>query len=415
MASLDVESLFTNIPLDETIEKCTNNLFANNDTVHNFIKEDLKELLKFASYESFFTFDNEYYSQLDGVAMGSTLGSTLANAFLCHFEKQWLSDCPQDLCPNIYRRYVDDIFVTFKSYEQLKKFVEYMNTEHANIKFTFEYERNNSFSFLDVKIYRENNKLTNSVCRKPTFSGIFTNFKSFIPTVYKFGLVYTLLHRCFNITSSYEKFHNEINALKQILKLNGYPTQFIDRCIKQFLQKLYVTKAIQDTVNKKQLLIVLPFLGVQSFLVRKRLQSCIRNTIPYCSLRIVFQSKTRLFSLFRFRDIIPKEISLHLVYKFTCSCCNATYYGESERHFFVITSEHLGMTPLTRKRVRNPKKSALFDHILLNGHDASFEDFTILLKENNRFKLHLKESLLIKHDKPELNRNIYSYPLELFD
>ena len=297
----------------------------------------------------------------------------------------------------------------------MKKFVEYMNTKHPNIKFTFEYEHNNSFLFLDVKICREKNKLTTSVYRKPTFSGVFNNFKSFIPTVYKFDLVYTLLHRCFNITYSYEKFHNEINALKQILKLNRYPTQFIDRCIKQFLQKRYVTKAIQDIVNKKQLLIVLPFLSVQSFLVRKRLQSCIRNTIPYCSLRLVFQSKTRLSSLFRFKDIIPKETSLHLVYKFTCSCCNATYYGESERHFFVRASEHLGITPLTGKRVRNPKKSAIFDHILLNGHDVSFEDFTIVLKESNRFKLHLKESLLIKRDKPELNRNIYSYPLELFD
>ena len=54
MASLDVESLFTNIPLDETIENCINNLFSNNNLVHNFIKEVLKELLKFASYESFF-------------------------------------------------------------------------------------------------------------------------------------------------------------------------------------------------------------------------------------------------------------------------------------------------------------------------------------------------------------------------
>ena len=93
-----------------------------------------------------------------------------------------------------------------------------------NIKFTFEYEHNNSFSFLDVKICHENNKLTTFVYRKPTFSEVFTNFKSFIPTVSKFGLVYTLLHRCFNITSSYEKFHNEINVLKQILQLNGYPT-----------------------------------------------------------------------------------------------------------------------------------------------------------------------------------------------
>ena len=73
MASLDVESLFINIPLDETIENCINDLFSNNATVHNFIKEDLKKLLKFASSESFFTFDSEYYSQLDGVAIGSPL------------------------------------------------------------------------------------------------------------------------------------------------------------------------------------------------------------------------------------------------------------------------------------------------------------------------------------------------------
>ena len=273
---------------------------------------------------------------------------------------------------------------------------------------------------------RENNKLTTSVYRKPTFSGVFTNFQSFIPTVQKFGLVYTLLPCCFNITSSYEKFNNEINVLKQILKLNGYPIQFIDRCISfdmHFLRCIdgsssfrnFVTKAIQDTVNKKQLLIVLPFLGPQSFLIRKQIQNCIRNHLPYCSLRISFQSKTRLSILFRFKDIIPQEISSHLVYKFRCSCCNTTYYGESESHFFVRAFEHLHMIPLTGERVKNPKKSAILDIILLKGHDASFEDFTIPLKENNKYKLHLKGSLLIKPDKPELNRNIYSYPLELFD
>ena len=80
---------------------------------------------------------------------------------------------------------------------------------------------------------------------------------------------------------------------------------------------------------------------------------------------MVFQSKTRLSSLFRFKDIIPREISSHLVYKFKCSYCNATYYGESERDFFVRASEHLGMTPLIGKQVRSPKKSVIFDHILL--------------------------------------------------
>ena len=85
-----------------------------------------------------------------------------------------------------------DIFVTFNSHEQLKKFVEYLKTKHPNIKFTFEHEHN-TFSFLNVKICRENNELTTSVYRKPTFSGVFTNFRSFIPTVQKFSLVYILL------------------------------------------------------------------------------------------------------------------------------------------------------------------------------------------------------------------------------
>ena len=48
-----------------------------------------------------------------------------------------------------------------------------MNTEHPNIKFSLEYEHNNSFSFQDVKICCENNKLTTSVYRKPTFSGFY--------------------------------------------------------------------------------------------------------------------------------------------------------------------------------------------------------------------------------------------------
>ena len=84
MASLDVENLSTSIPLDETIENCIDDLF-HNDTVHNLIKEDLKELLKFSSYESFFTFENEYFFQLDGVNMGSPLGPTLSNAFFQSF------------------------------------------------------------------------------------------------------------------------------------------------------------------------------------------------------------------------------------------------------------------------------------------------------------------------------------------
>ena len=105
---------------------------------------------------SSFIFDNTLYKQIDGVAMGSPLEPTLADAFLCHYEKLWLDSCPPEFKPVVYRRYVGVIFVLFKSKDHLLLFTKYMNTRHKNLKFTFVFEQNNSFSFLDVKIIVQN-------------------------------------------------------------------------------------------------------------------------------------------------------------------------------------------------------------------------------------------------------------------
>ena len=90
MARLNVESLFTNIPLEETMENIINDLFLTTDKVHNFEREELKQLLVFAANESFFIFDGEYYNHIDGVAMGFPLCQIFDSAFLCHFQKKYL-------------------------------------------------------------------------------------------------------------------------------------------------------------------------------------------------------------------------------------------------------------------------------------------------------------------------------------
>ena len=58
-----------------------------------------------------------------------------------------------------------------------------------------------------------------------------------------------------------------------------------------------------------------------------------------------------------------------------CSCCNATYCGQTQKHFFVRASEHLVITTVTDKFVKTPKKSAIFDHMLLDGHKVSLTIF----------------------------------------
>ena len=209
MGSLDVDSLFTNIPLEETIEICTNELFKESETIEGLSKTEFKELLSLATKDSHFIFDGTLYKQIDGVAMGSPLGPTLANAFLVYHEKNWLEHCPVEYRPLYYRRYVDDIFVLFNSAEHLKRFYSYLNSRHPNISFTIENEKDNSMSFLDVNIIREKDKFSPSFHWKPTFSGIYTHFDSFLPSSKKTDLLHTLSYRCFRICSDWNKFHLE--------------------------------------------------------------------------------------------------------------------------------------------------------------------------------------------------------------
>ena len=94
--------------------------------------------------------------------MGSPLGQTLANVFLCHFEEQWMSDCPIVYKAFSYRRYVGDTILLFSSEFHSTKFLNYMNCKHRNTKFTVEREENNSLAFLDIKIFRDSGKFQTS-------------------------------------------------------------------------------------------------------------------------------------------------------------------------------------------------------------------------------------------------------------
>ena len=118
--------------------------------------------------------------------------------------------------------------------------------------------------------------------------------------------------------------------------------------------------------------------------------------------------------MFRFKDCVPKELTSGVVYKFQCGLCNETYYGETVRHLVVRSGEHIGVSPLTNKKVK-AKESSIKDHLLFCNHTPSLDDFSVLTHEDNKFRLELKESLLIKRDKPSLNKNISSAQLFLFD
>ena len=118
-----------------------------------------------------------------------------------------IENCPCEFKLVIYKRYNDDTFLLFRSNDHIEKFWCYLNCQHPNIKFTSEIEKNTSVSFLNIKIRRVNNSLSTSIYRKLTFSGVFTNFESFIPVTYKSNLTFTLLFRAFKLYSNFKLFH----------------------------------------------------------------------------------------------------------------------------------------------------------------------------------------------------------------
>ena len=97
--------------------------------------------------------------------------------------------------------------------------------------------------YLDNKVnkrqLRGNGK---TVYRKPTFSYVYTRFDSFLPTDYKFGMIYTLAYHCFKICSDWTRFDEELNFLKHVFLKNGYPLPFIDKCFKMAINKLVIKR-----------------------------------------------------------------------------------------------------------------------------------------------------------------------------
>ncbi|XP_069980157.1 uncharacterized protein [Penaeus vannamei] len=156
MASFDVESLFTNVPLHETTELIVNNLNISHVDKFGLEKVHFRKLLEITAHHSVFCFDDCLYTQTDGVAMVSPLGPSYANAFLCHHEQDWLEQCPLEFKPLHYRRYIGDTFLLFKHPSHVNLFLDYLNSKHPSIKFTCEMQKDNQLPFLDTMVTNNN-------------------------------------------------------------------------------------------------------------------------------------------------------------------------------------------------------------------------------------------------------------------
>ena len=387
--SYDVTSLFTQIPVDETIDFICNFVPMHEMPIR---KNVLKELLKMSCKNIMFQFNNKLYEQFDGMCMGSNLGPTMA-AFAMHMVEEKYT-----IRPTFYKRYVDDIFAVFNTQKEADEFHKHINSIHPNIQFTQENETNNSIIFLDVCVTKSDNQIHTKWNLKTTNTGTYIHKTAHSPTSHKTGAMRSLIYRAYRICSSQILFDECFETIEAMFINNGFHPVFINKIKKKVILKQQSQISKQDKTARRTLYITTNYIQAHDKHLRK-VAKTIEEILGKEEVAIRIAHRTRKTqSFFQNKDKIDSDVKSSLIYAYECDTCPGhTYIGESIRHFKTRKLEHLtgdkGDTEIT-----------------LHQHTKYEENFRIVIQTKQTL---IAESLVYHTIPPHLRLNKYHPPFEL--
>ena len=393
--SLDVTSLFTNIPVELAIEGVLNrwNFIALNTRIP---KEEFVGALRFVLTSTFFTFDGTIYKQLFGTPMGSPLSPIIADIVMQDLEDGLIDSV--DLMISTYYRYVDDILLVAPE-NNIERILESFNKLHDRIKFTCERETNRSLSFLDLFLQIKNNFIIIDWYQKETFSGRTLSFFSNHPLCQKIGVIYNLIDRALLLS---HPIYHKVNIMKciQILIDNGYPLNIIFTEINRRIKKLIYRKnsEMDDNLNenihavsdKKISRLVFPYIQHITDALTKKFHH--NHLIGYrCINKLNNIVKVH-------KDTVQRTENNNVVYRIACNNCDATYVGQSKRQLKTRIKEHR-----TNINSDPDKHSVVSNHVINYNHSFDWEHVMILDKEVNYHKRLVSEMIFIKEQRSGIN------------
>ena len=194
--------MFTNVPVDETIEILVQKAFHEewfNNKYNLALKEsDLRALLNIAVKNQLFQLDGKLSEQIDGVAVGLPLGPLMANTFMCSVEEKLVSNM---VMPSFYHRFVDDAITSQRNLATAEDFLDTLNNCHESSNFTMECEVDGKLPFLGMEAIRNKKQLETKAHVKPTNTGLLLHYQRHADRRYKPSLI-TMLNRAFRLSSS---------------------------------------------------------------------------------------------------------------------------------------------------------------------------------------------------------------------
>ena len=234
LASLDITSLYPNIPIQESISIILDFIKEQNNPMHPPIYI-LNTLLSFVLNYNCFNFGDLFFLQVHGIAMGTKLAPNYANLFMSDFETRHVFSYA--LQPSYYRRYIDDIFLIWDhSSEELDGFIDHLNSVHPTIKFTKSIS-DTVITYLDLDIYKKDNILHTRTHFKSTNTFSYLHGQSNHPSSTFKGVTKGENIRILRNTSEEEIYQNTMEFINKQFKIRKYPDHFTTTPIVPFSQR----------------------------------------------------------------------------------------------------------------------------------------------------------------------------------
>jgi hypothetical protein len=401
-ASLDIKALYTSC--DMRAATATAILHYKRDPSLlpvNLTSETIGSLINFCLDNSYFEFNGDFYSQDTGGTMGSPLIVELAEIRTAETEQHAISTSPTP--PGSYRHFVDDGIGSFTDRQHADTFLAHINSLNPDLQYTIEHPSSSgNLPYLDILIHPDK---STSVYRKPTHTNLYVKYTSCTTNASKNSVIRSLTRRAYDICSP-QHLDTELQTVRDICSLNGFPPQRIDSIMTEVRRKFLNPPQLTLASFNRQLQTTAPSLTL-SLPFHPTVSKPIKRILQQHDVKITHSSGTTLQNILtKTKTSPPPHLTPNAIYETPCKDCNGFYDGQTYRPVTKRMEEHERCYRLNNAIDEDTGniKSALAHHASTSGHIIDWNETRILTSTRTRAHLDLTEHAAIQVRKPTINR-----------
>ncbi|XP_067133564.1 uncharacterized protein [Centruroides vittatus] len=327
---LDYENLFPSIRIESCVEALLDFLTRVNPALAHH-RNALVEMVNRVCCESFFAFEGQTYKQCRGVPMGSPISGLLCELVVSRLEVKVLRSFKNSIV--YYKRYVDDIFIIWKSNRLIARFIDKINDNEDGLSLKLEQKSSVMIHFLDIKVIFREGRISTGVFIKPTHSPLYIPAGSNDPYKYKLAAFRALIRRAFLYCENVIDRDAEIERITQVAEALGYKRNVL----KGIINKLEVgTDAAPGRGRGPS--------SYTKFTYNKRLGSIMKEIAHIKDTKIILKRAPNLYSILRNdKGLIKKEDRsgvYRIPYENQMLGISKDYVGVTTRNLGVRIKEH---------------------------------------------------------------------------